>query len=57
MLIVGFSAGLLHASEITTEKSGSVVRFAIEGKTICDYQMQPGEVPEGVSETFKHGAH
>jgi hypothetical protein len=27
------------------------------GKPICSYQMQPGEVPEGVDAVFKHGAH
>jgi hypothetical protein len=57
LILSAFSAGLLSAADITTEKTGSVVRFAIEGKTICDYQMEPGEVPKGVSETFKHGAH
>lgn len=57
LILSAFSAGLLSAADITTEKTGSVVRFAIEGKTICDYQMEPGEVPKGVSEVFKHGAH
>ena len=46
-----------HSAEITAEKTGSVVRFAIEGKTICDYQMEPGELPEGVAASFAHGAH
>jgi hypothetical protein len=46
-----------RSADITAETSGSVVRFAISGKTICDYQMQPGELPEGVAASFAHGAH
>jgi hypothetical protein len=46
-----------RSADITAEPSGSVVRFAISGKTICDYQMQPGEIPEGVAASFAHGAH
>ncbi len=45
------------AADITAEKLGSVLHFAINGKTICDYQMEPSEVPEGVNPIFKHGAH
>lgn len=44
-------------ADITTEKIGTVIHFAIDGKSICDYQMEPGEVPEGVSKVFAHGAH
>ena len=46
-----------RGADITAEKLGSVLHFAINGKTICDYQMEPGDVPEGVNEIFKHGAH
>ena len=46
-----------RAADITAEKAGAVVHFAIEGKSICDYQMEPGKVPEGVAESFAHGAH
>jgi hypothetical protein len=49
--------GQTFAADITAEKLGSVLHFAINGKTICDYQMEPGDVPEGVNEIFKHGAH
>lgn len=45
------------AADITAEKTGSVLHFAISGKTICDYQMEAGDVPEGVDQVFKHGAH
>ena len=45
------------AADITAEKTGSVLHFAIIGKTICDYQMEAGDVPEGVDQVFKHGAH
>ncbi|MFM2165635.1 MAG: hypothetical protein RIS79_6, partial [Verrucomicrobiota bacterium] len=41
-----------RAADITAEKAGAVVHFAIEGKSICDYQMEPGKVPEGVAESF-----
>ena len=57
MLVIVFVSGLLQSADITAEKTSSVVRFAIEGKTICDYQMQPGELPEGVAASFAHGAH
>lgn len=45
------------AADITAEKTGSVLHFTISGKTICDYQMEAGDVPEGVDQVFKHGAH
>ncbi|WP_166647359.1 PmoA family protein [Prosthecobacter fusiformis] len=46
---------------LTVEKSGSLLRFThhTHGKTqpVFDYQMEPGDVPAGVPEVFKHGAH
>ncbi|MBB5032859.1 DUF6807 domain-containing protein [Prosthecobacter vanneervenii] len=45
------------AADIQVEKSGSVLHFSAGGKIICDYQMEAGEVPEGVAAVFKHGAH
>lgn len=51
------SVGHLNAAETTVEKLGSILRFANGGKTICDYQMEAGDVPEGVDSVFKHGAH
>lgn len=51
------SVAFAHSADITAEKAGAVVHFAIEGKSICDYQMEPGKVPEGVAESFAHGAH
>ncbi len=49
--------GQIHAAEVTAEKNGTVLHFAVGGKTLCDYQMQPGELPEGVAQSFAHGAH
>lgn len=49
--------GQYQAAEITAEKLSSILRFTTAGKTICDYQMQAGEVPQGVDPVFKHGAH
>jgi hypothetical protein len=57
MLFLLLFAGPSLSADITAEKLGSFLRFTISGKTICDYQMQPGEVPEGVDPVFKHGAH
>ncbi len=51
------STGHLAAADITAEKTGDILRFTAAGKLICDYQMQAGEVPAGVSAVFKHGAH
>jgi hypothetical protein len=51
------SVGHLKAADITAEQSGSVLHFATGGKAICDYQMEAGDVPEGVNPIFKHGAH
>ena len=45
------------AADILVEKQGSVLHLSTGGKAICDYQMEAGEVPEGVSAVFKHGAH
>ncbi|MEQ1853665.1 MAG: PmoA family protein [Chthoniobacteraceae bacterium] len=52
-----FLAGVVFASDIQVEKVGSLLRFATGGKAICDYQMEAGDVPEGVPAVFKHGAH
>jgi hypothetical protein len=46
-----------NAADIVVRNTGSVLRFAADGKTICDYQMEAGDVPAGVSPVFKHGAH
>jgi hypothetical protein len=45
------------AADITAEKAGTVIRFSKKGEDICHYQMEAGEVPEGVSKVFAHGAH
>ena len=45
------------AADIQVEKLGSSLHFSTGGKAICDYQMEAGEVPAGVSAVFKHGAH
>lgn len=47
----------LQAADIAVEPVGSVLRFSAGGQPVCSYQMQPGEVPEGVHEIFRHGAH
>jgi hypothetical protein len=56
-LMLGFSTVAAFAADIAAEKTASAVRFAIGGNWICDYQMQPGELPEGVAASFAHGAH
>lgn len=45
------------AVEATATRNGSILRLAWDGKTICDYQMEPGATPEGVPAHFQHGAH
>jgi hypothetical protein len=47
----------LPAAEIVAEREGSVLRFSVEGRIVCDYQMEAGEVPQGVDPVFRHGAH
>lgn len=51
------SAARSKSADISAEKTGSVIHFSIGGETICDYQMEPGELPAGVAESFAHGAH
>jgi len=34
---------------------GSVFRFAIRGKAICDDRIQTGEVPEGIAKSSTRG--
>jgi Methane oxygenase PmoA len=50
-------ADTVFAAEVQVEKAGSLLRFATGGKTICDYQMEAGDVPAGVQAVFRHGAH
>jgi hypothetical protein len=44
---------------ITVDKTGTVVKVCAEPnrKPIFHYQSEPGPVPEGVLEAFKHGAY
>jgi len=42
---------------VKATKQGSVLRFTKGSEALFDYQMEAGEVPEGVSAVFKHGAH
>lgn len=57
LLFAALLATHSFSADIQVEKLGSVLHFSSGGKTICDYQMEAGEVPEGVSAVFKHGAH
>ncbi len=52
-----FAIASVHAADIVANKSGAVLHFTAGGKAICDYQMEAGDVPEGVPAVFKHGAH
>jgi hypothetical protein len=45
------------SAEIRVERDGAVLHITADGKPVCDYQMDAGEVPSGVSEAFRHGAH
>ena len=57
IMLCFLSALSCNAEQIRVQKEDAVIRFSAGGKTICDYQMEPGSVPEGVNEIFKHGAH
>lgn len=50
-------AASVSAGEIVAEREGSTLRFSIDGRPVCVYQMEPGEVPEDIDEVFRHGAH
>ena len=56
LLCLAFVGGA-WASDIQVSEEGAVLRITADGKPLCDYQMEAGAVPEGVSEIFKHGAH
>ncbi len=56
-VFAALSVTCTSAADIQVEKLDSVLHFSSGGKTICDYQMEAGDVPEGVSAVFKHGAH
>lgn len=45
------------ATAVTTRKEGQVLDVSAGGKTIFQYQMEPGPVPTGVPDMFRHGAH
>ena len=47
----------LRGGEIVAKKEGAVLRFSMDGRALCDYQMEAGEVPAGVDAVFRHGAH
>ena len=43
--------------EMTAKRAALVVQFSQGGRRLFDYQTAPGDVPVGVPEHFKHGAH
>jgi hypothetical protein len=45
------------AGEIQVEPAGAVLHVTAGGQPVCDYQMQPGAVPPGMPDVFRHGAH
>lgn len=58
LLLLLLPCSLLCSAEVKLETKDSVLHFTTgDGKTILDYQMQAGDVPEGVLPVFKHGAH
>ncbi len=46
-----------RSSEVRVAPDGDALHLTIGGQAICDYQMAPGDVPEGLSTAFRHGAH
>ena len=57
LLFAALLATHSFSADIQVEKLGSVLHFSSSGKTICDYQMEAGEVPEGRYVVFKHSTH
>jgi hypothetical protein len=51
------TAACLQAADIAVTPAGSVLRFSAGGQPVCNYQMQPADVPAGVDPIFRHGAH
>ncbi len=47
----------LLAAEMKATVVGDTVQITTEGKPVVTYQMSPGPVPQGVPESFAHGAH
>ncbi len=45
------------AEHVALRKAGDRLELSAAGKPLFSYQMQPGEVPAGVPEIFRHGAH
>jgi hypothetical protein len=43
--------------EMTANRAATSVQFNQGGRRLFDYQTAPGDVPVGVPEHFKHGAH
>ena len=56
-LALGLCAPLALFADFSAQQTGSILRLSTQGTTICDYQMEPGQVPEGVNKIFAHGAH
>jgi hypothetical protein len=51
------TAACLQAADIAVTPAGDVLRFSAGGQPVCNYQMQPADVPAGVDPIFRHGAH
>lgn len=56
-LFAFFGWTLLSAADLQVRQKSTSLAFTVEGQTVCEYQMQPGALPEGVAKSFAHGAH
>ncbi len=50
-------ASVSAAPEVQLEKKGALLNASFAGMPILSYQMEAGDVPAGVPEIFRHGAH
>ncbi len=55
--VFGQADGIIGITAVDVTQGKGTLKLAAAGHPICVYQMEAGDVPKGVSEVFKHGAH
>lgn len=56
-VLLGLLPAQMCCADYTVKQEKGKLTLAADGRPVLTYQMEPGEVPEGMSPIFRHGAH
>lgn len=56
-VLTGLLLAQMCSADYTVKQEKGRLTIASDGRPVLTYQMEPGEVPEGMDPVFRHGAH